>query len=125
MASVTHASRTVIDDSEGGFNFAPGVVGQEVQMIRLARSTKLRAKDLGKAGCSLSLTVDFVGTESAFNSFKNRIEGLYDMTIGDLDVPGSGSYDDCLFVGTPSFSEQIALQDNEYLYTVTMELIQL
>lgn len=127
MATVTHAGRNVISDNEGGWHVSPGSTGHEVGIVRMARSTKLKFKDFGKAGYSVSLNIDFVGSADDFDDFRDDLELLYDMKIGDLIVPVSGgntiTFPDCVFVGTPSWGEVIALADNENLYNVTVELV--
>jgi len=125
MATVLHAGRTVISDEEGGWVFTPGHRGQDIQVVKMARSTRVKVKDMGKSGATHKLSVDFVGTQGQFQTFLNRLTNLYNFTTGSLSVPGFGSTAPCIPQGSPSISEQKALADNEYLYTIDMEFLEL
>lgn len=125
MASVTHAGRTIITDTQGGWMFAPGATGNAGQIVPFARSMALKVRVMATPGCVHRLTVDFAGTQGGLRAFVDDVRDLYDYTVGTLSVDGHGSYPACVFLGLPSFSEITALGNNRYLVTATMDVQQL
>lgn len=131
MATVVHASRDVISNSEGGWVFTPAAKpARNMQPVVLARVARAKLRRVASQPVTHSLTVTFIGTESGCTAFRTRIRNLYDGTIGLLTVPEFGTISQCCFMGEPRFSEQTACEPTDlgakqWWYDVDLEIMEL
>lgn len=135
MATVTHAGRNIISNSQGGWVWSGTVKPlYNMQSVTLAKATRAKLKRYANKTVRHPIAVTFVGTLAEVKSFKTAIGNLYDGTVGTLTVPlesgGNDTVNRCAFTGEPSFGEMQRVEPTDggaaqYLIDVNLEVEEL
>jgi hypothetical protein len=105
-ALITFRGSTVMNTNEGSYQFVPGSIGRDVEVLKLARGLGLLHKDLGTSGCEHRLFVNFMVPDADVAGIRTRVQAFYDAVEGALVIPGLPSFPTCVLVGKPEWGPQ-------------------
>lgn len=102
MAEVKFRGEKLIDDAEGVWLFAPGMMLRNWVFVQPPRGIGELAKDMGLAGCDHTLSVTFLNVDEAnIDNIFDRMQDFWTPSSGSppsgtLEVPKYGSYRHCV-----------------------------
>jgi hypothetical protein len=123
---ITFQGETLLDSTEGTYQFTLGSIGRDMEPIKLARGAGLLVADLGTSGAEHRLTVTFVVPTASKAGIRSRIQAFHDSaTDGTLVIPDETPIENCVLMGKAEWSPQQKVNGNKYRMVCSMTFTQL
>lgn len=116
MSSVSFAGKTLVDSSEGGFRYTPGVKTADAKFGKPARGNRMWVKDLGYSGAEHQVNLTYDIPTSDLDNVLERFAEVGNGRIGNLSLTGFPTVMRCV-MGKPRVS-QIKRSKTGYYFAV-------